>query len=70
MKYKYAAFLTQEMYDLGFGRTIGIPSIADAQSGFWINRDYEFTRGEDCLIWIMPSSITYVEKHFDGTDRI
>lgn len=62
MDYKYAAYLTPTMWDKGFGTAIAVPSIADVQSGFWVNKEYKFTRGEDALVWIPPASIIYVRK--------
>lgn len=30
--------------------------------GFWINHNYQFTKGSDCKYWIPPSQIIYIEK--------
>ena len=30
--------------------------------GFWINPDYELTRGHDAKYWIPPGRILHVEK--------
>ena len=63
MKYGYEAYISQQLKEKLFsGHSIMIPSIADAQSGFWVNDRYEFTRGDDALFWIAPSSIVFVEK--------
>jgi hypothetical protein len=36
--------------------------IADFMEGFWIDKNWQFTKGGDCLYWIPPSCINYVEK--------
>lgn len=30
--------------------------------GFWVTVDYKFTHGYDCIYWIPPSMILYIEK--------
>lgn len=41
---------------------IEVPSIGDILDGFWINDDYEFTKGSDCSIWIPITSVAMVRK--------
>lgn len=36
--------------------------VSDFVDGFWINSDYEFTRGSDALYWIPPCRLLHVEK--------
>ncbi len=36
--------------------------LSDLQGGFWINKDYEFTKGSDCKYWIPPHKIEYITK--------
>lgn len=31
-------------------------------SGFWINKDFQFTAGGDAHIWIPPHKIEYIYK--------
>ncbi len=63
MSYKYNAYLTTVMYtELHFPESILVPSVADAQTGFWTNKFFKFTRGEDALFWIPPSQIVFVKK--------
>lgn len=37
-------------------------AIRDFTEGFWITRDLEFTTASDCVYWIPPSAIKYIEK--------
>ena len=32
------------------------------KDGFWINKDFEYTNGDDCKFWIPPAGIKYIEK--------
>ena len=49
-------------------RSVDIPSIDYAESGFWIDKNYEFRyiteigAEENCKYWIPPSQVKYVEK--------
>lgn len=36
--------------------------IGDFVDGFWINDDYQFTKGSDAKFWIPPSCIRYISK--------
>jgi len=63
MTYKYKAYLSQELRKISFPAYVSIPSTEDAKDGFWLDKDYEFTRIEDdCHLWIPPAQIAYVEK--------
>jgi len=60
---RYQVILSEEMTQKWeFNFEIFIPSIADALSGFWLNAAQEFTRGEDCVIWVAPAQIMFVKK--------
>ena len=37
-------------------------SIADFKDGFWLNNNYEFTKGADAVTWMPPSSIIRISK--------
>lgn len=32
------------------------------KDGFWINRDLQLTKSDDCMFWIPPSQIEYIYK--------
>ena len=32
------------------------------KEGFWINKDGQLTTGSDCLYWVPPHHIYYIEK--------
>lgn len=36
------------------------------KDGFWINRDKELTTGSDCVTWIPPTRIRYIDKQVSG----
>ena len=36
--------------------------LVDFKDGFWINDEWEFTKGVDARYWIPPSKILYVAK--------
>lgn len=38
-------------------------NLADFTQGFWINKDGDFTQGSDCLYWIPPHLIRFIQKH-------
>ena len=62
MSYKYEVHMSAELQNVCFGNPIQVPSIADAQGGFWINKFGAFTRDDDCIMWIPPSQILFVKK--------
>ena len=75
MKYGYRAHIIPfvlrkagDKYRNSILRFVDIPSIAYAESGFWIDGDYEFiyiteiSAEENCKYWIPPSQIRYVER--------
>ena len=37
-------------------------SILDFKDGFWLNDNYEFTKGSDAETWMPPSSIIRIRK--------
>lgn len=39
--------------------------LADFKDGFWVNSNYQLTKGSDCIYWIPPSQIVYVQKQQD-----
>lgn len=42
--------------------TVDGKTLFDFLEGFWLDSDFEFTKGSDCKYWISPSSIHYIEK--------
>ena len=36
--------------------------IGEFMYGFWVTKDLEFTKGENCLYWIPPHRICYIKK--------
>ena len=44
---------------------VEVSRMSDVTDGFWLNSDYEFTRGSDCKYWIPPSQIRCVEVSDD-----
>lgn len=34
----------------------------DFQFGFWLNSELELTKGSDCVYWIPPSSVRFIQK--------
>lgn len=36
--------------------------ILDFSNGFWVNDDFQFTKGEDASYWIPPRCIRYIQK--------
>lgn len=44
--------------------------IEDFKEGFWLNRTFEFTTGDDAHYWIPPGRITYVEKVKENSDSL
>ena len=75
MKYEYKAHIIPfalrkagDQYRNSYLRFVDIPSIAYAESGFWIDNNYEFRyiteigAEENCKYWIPPSQIRFVEK--------
>lgn len=43
--------------------TKGIDAFRD---GFWVNSDMEYTVGSDCLYWIPPNAIKFIQKQIRG----
>ena len=37
-------------------------SISDFKEGFWVNANYDLTRGSDALYFIMPAKVLMVKK--------
>lgn len=42
--------------------TTVVPSLEDVRDGFWVNRNCDFTKGSDSLVFIFPKNIQYVRK--------
>ena len=70
MSYRYTAHTSSNLRKYCFADEIEIPSIADAQDGFWINKYGGFTRNEEeCLMWIPPAQILYVKRTANDKDQ-
>jgi hypothetical protein len=39
-----------------------VESLHEVKDGFWLTRDYEYTRSEGAVYWIPSSRISYVKK--------
>ena len=46
-----------------------IPSVFEAQTGFWINADGQFVRESDGKVWVPPSAMVAVYKEEDEPIR-
>lgn len=47
---------------LGKTERVVTERLSDVADGFWVNEEYNFTKGSDCKFWIPASVIQYVEK--------
>ena len=32
------------------------------KDGFWINTEFKYTKGSDCVVWIPPHAILFIDK--------
>lgn len=46
----------------GSEQEVQIDWMRQVTAGFWVNCEGDFTTGEDCLYWIPPNRIEYIEK--------
>ena len=42
--------------------TATVDRLSDITEGFWVNKDLSYTRGEDCMFYVMPHHVLSVEK--------
>jgi len=48
--------------DYHFSVPPDVYGIEDFSGGFWVDRNFQFTKGSDCRFWVPPHAIKYIAK--------
>lgn len=64
IKVKYLCFYRFESQTTSNKFFVEAESLGDVKDGFWIDGYMKLTKASDCVYWIPPSAILYVEKRF------
>ena len=54
-------YMCEFRMDTAYMHVVG-STITDFKEGFWLNDNYEFTKGSDAITWMPPSSIIRIRK--------